>query len=89
MDFKNWITNFRFQLVGCDFGDSCKAHEGFLDAYQELRDRNVYKDILLATTQYPDYNIVVTGHSLGGAVATLLGAYLRDSKQILTPVALN
>lgn len=80
MDLKNWITNFRFQWVICEFGDNCKAHGGFVDAYEELRDRNVYKDVLLAKTQYPEYNIVVTGHSLGGAVASLLGAYLRDSK---------
>lgn len=78
IDLKNWITNFRFQWVDCDYGKNCKAHSGFLDAYQELRDRNVYKDVLLAKTQYPSYNIVVTGHSLGGAVASLLGAYLRD-----------
>ena len=38
----------------------------------------MYKDVLLAKTKYPTYDIVVTGHSLGGAVASLLGAYLRD-----------
>ncbi|KUI53627.1 Lipase [Cytospora mali] len=78
IDLKNWITNFRFEWVLCDFGDNCKAHGGFLDAYQELRDRNVYKDVLLAKTQYPKYDIIVTGHSLGGAVASILGAYLRE-----------
>lgn len=78
IDLENWITNFRFEWVICEFGDNCKGHAGFLDAYEELRDRNVYKDVLLAKTQYPQYNIVVTGHSLGGAVASLLGGYLRD-----------
>jgi hypothetical protein len=34
----------------------------------------------LALAQYPDYNLVVTGHSLGAGTATILAFLLRSSQ---------
>lgn len=32
-----------------------------------------------AVSQYPDYKLVFTGHSLGGALATIAAMVLRDA----------
>lgn len=73
---RNFIADLNFAYV--DFGCSgCSAHAGFATAWREPR-----SDILTAlkatTAQYPSYKLVVTGHSLGGAVATLAAADLRS-----------
>nr|CDX09897.1 lipase [Yarrowia alimentaria] len=54
----------------------CSIHAGFVgifnNSFKAIDSRlNLYK------AQYPDYKLVVTGHSLGGAVALLYGISLR------------
>lgn len=57
--------------------DGCKVHDGF---YRAMMDAAVVVEpvILTASENYPDYTVITTGHSLGGAVAALLGAHLRN-----------
>lgn len=57
--------------------DGCQVHEGF---YRAMLDAAtvVTPIILLAAEQHPDYRIVATGHSLGAAIAVLLGTKLRN-----------
>lgn len=55
----------------------CWAHLGFLYAYGEIVN-TVNSSLASATKLFPSYKITVAGHSLGGAVATLLGMHLRD-----------
>jgi pimeloyl-ACP methyl ester carboxylesterase len=52
------------------------VHAGFLTAWKEPRTQ-IISAIKAARTQYPSYKLVITGHSLGGAVATLAAADLR------------
>lgn len=64
----DWITDIIAQQVSFKpAGKSCKTHRGFTDVYLSARD-DVYR--LLGET---DRNkpLFVTGHSLGGALATL------------------
>ncbi|KAH6655776.1 Alpha/Beta hydrolase protein [Truncatella angustata] len=77
-DLHNWITNLRFLQTGCYWGSDCRVHEGFQQAYQDILNDNFYESLRQAIEDYPSYNITVTGHSLGGAVATLLGVYARE-----------
>jgi hypothetical protein len=46
-----------------------KAHRGFLDRYLQSKDQ--VEDILKNVQDKQDYSLTVTGHSLGGALATL------------------
>jgi len=54
-------------LIG--MGDA-KVHLGFLDAYNAVA-LNVLRMVQDQLTVHPSYRIIVTGHSLGGAIAAL------------------
>lgn len=49
----------------------CTVHKGFYDGSKEVYD-NMFTQIVALSREYPDYNMVVTGHSLGGAIAPIL-----------------
>jgi len=74
---RNWWANI--QLVWKDasvFCSDCKLHRGFYDAFTEA-----FPPILASVTslraQYPSYKLVVTGHSFGGALATITATEFR------------
>lgn len=51
---------------------NCTVHSGFMTSWENTR--SVLLDhVSEARRQYPDYKLVLAGHSLGGAVATLAG----------------
>lgn len=64
----NWISNVlasqkRFKYIK----DDCLTHRGFTDIYSSARDGI----ISTLTKLSPDKTLYITGHSLGGALATL------------------
>ncbi|EJT73606.1 hypothetical protein GGTG_07462 [Gaeumannomyces tritici R3-111a-1] len=75
---QNFITDviFRAQAADREFCAGCTVHAGFMYAHQEIVAR-VRAAVADALDEYPNHRVRVTGHSLGGAVATLLGATLR------------
>ena len=46
------------------------VHSGFGDDYDSIRD-NLWNLVTMARLKYPEYSLHFTGHSLGGALATL------------------
>ncbi|KAM5449383.1 putative feruloyl esterase [Microsporum audouinii] len=50
--------------------DDCMAHGGFIRSWENTRPE-IIPELLEIIEKYPDYQLVVTGHSLGGAVAAL------------------
>ncbi|RDL39227.1 uncharacterized protein BP5553_03567 [Venustampulla echinocandica] len=58
--------------------DGCSIHGGFNNAANDALGP-VKAAVATAKAAHPDYKIATTGHSLGGAVAAILGALLRNS----------
>lgn len=75
---RNWITNLLFSFEDCDFVEDCKVHKGFANAWDEVRD-SILASVSTAKAANPDFSVVATGHSLGGAIATIAAADLRRS----------
>lgn len=75
---QNWIDNLDVKLIDYDKCSGCQVHKGFHDAQQAA-----YSQVLSAVqdlkNQFPSYGIIVTGHSLGAALATLTALDLMDA----------
>jgi hypothetical protein len=73
----NWVTNLNYKTISTDLCNGCTAHGGFWQSWLDSR-----KDVRAAVKQlvrlYPNYKIAATGHSLGGAIASLAAAQLRN-----------
>ena len=74
---QDWETNLRHSLIPADLlhsaanGPTAKVHQGFREAFMSVRDQ--VERYLPCAMGLP---IFITGHSLGGALATLGAAYL-------------
>ena len=64
-------------LAPCDLDTGCALHPGFFLAWGEISG-DVQAALESVVALHASYAIVVTGHSLGGAGATIAGAYLRN-----------
>lgn len=67
---KNWIDNLDAILTSYPLCSKCEVHKGFYRAEQDSINNviSVVKDL---KSKYPSYSVIVTGHSLGAALATL------------------
>ncbi|RYP68134.1 hypothetical protein DL771_006876 [Monosporascus sp. 5C6A] len=77
ISIRNWIADLVFIQVPCDLVKNCALHAGFATAWAEIDDK-VLAGIKAAKAANPSYKIIFTGHSLGGAVATIGAGYIRD-----------
>ncbi|CAH0028958.1 unnamed protein product [Clonostachys rhizophaga] len=73
---KNWDTNFNTTLIPSDLKDGAKIHSGFSTAWNEIS-HDVFATLEEQVSEHPDYDIIITGGSLGGAVATIAAAHIR------------
>ena len=60
---------------------NCTVHAGFLSSWHNARGI-VLPHLSAARKRYADYDLVLVGHSLGGAVAALAGLEMRLSTQL-------
>ena len=85
---RNWLTNFNIPQVPTDICDGCLVHQGWWSAWYEAR-AGVLGSITGICDYYPGYQLVITGHSAGGAIATLAAAELRKMGYTAGLVCLN
>ncbi len=76
---KDWLRNFDIESIATEgYG---KVHKGFYEAYHETKNqlRNALEQ---AKQDNPSKGIWITGHSLGGAIATIAAAELFSTEKI-------
>ncbi|KID85842.1 lipase [Metarhizium guizhouense ARSEF 977] len=56
----------------------CRLHTGFFEGFKGIKNK-MLTTVQQQKTAHPDFQVVVTGYSLGAAVATLSAAYLRKA----------
>lgn len=74
------------ERMGSDFKEEVQVHSGFLNAYDSVRNRLL--SFIKTSISFKDgekdtaskWHVYVTGHSLGGALATLLALELSSSQ---------
>ncbi|KAL5118906.1 hypothetical protein ACEQ8H_003229 [Pleosporales sp. CAS-2024a] len=74
---RNWITDVVFPVVPTTICSTCLVSDGFWTSWLEAQS-TVLTAIASAQAQYPDYQLVATGHSLGGALASIAAGILRS-----------
>ncbi len=85
-DLENWILNLNFPEAEPyhDYSD-CYVHRGFFNGYWSIRE-GLELWIGELFSMYPDARLTITGHSLGGALATIcateLGIIYQGQKNI-------
>jgi predicted lipase len=66
----DWINDLKFMPADFAYGEkgntAIKVHQGFIEAYSSVREA-----MFKAAKETPHKQIICTGHSLGGALATL------------------
>lgn len=75
-DLRNWIADFLFIQTPYSYCDDCWVHDGFKESWDEISSY-AFDYVEAAFAAYPDYTLVLTGHSLGAAVATIAAVELR------------
>lgn len=73
---RNFIADGDFPLVPTDICDGCTADEGFWNSWLEAR-TGIMATLKSTHAQYPSSKVVVTGHSLGAAIAELATAEIK------------
>ena len=69
-NFQNWFTNLNVFFTTLEACDGCRVHAGFQNMWDQIR-----KDVIGALNDILDEEnireFLITGHSLGGAIAVL------------------
>jgi len=66
----DWVNNLDAILTDYPKCSGCSVHKGFYKAEQGIVSK-MLSEVQKLKTQFPSYTVVVTGHSLGAALATL------------------
>lgn len=79
---QNWVDDMYWKQLDVDYPgcDGAKVHHGFYNAYHNTLLRSgVLTAVQKAKEFYGDIKVMVTGHSMGGAMAAFCGLDLRLS----------
>jgi predicted lipase len=73
----DWVNNLDAVLTTYPKCSGCEVHKGFYDAQQSVWPQ-ILDQVQALRAKFPAYTTVVTGHSLGAAMATLTTLELLD-----------
>ena len=73
---RNYVADADFPLVPTDICTGCTADQGFYNSWLEAR-TGILATLKTTATEYPSSKVIVTGHSLGGAIADFAAAEIR------------
>ena len=85
--FEDWLLDFEFwQKQYPMYGSSAYVHHGFLDAWNYLKNdvKNAINNVFNKYPNTKDYEVAISGHSMGASVSTLMMADFM-SNQTQTP----
>ncbi|KAF2801051.1 alpha/beta-hydrolase [Melanomma pulvis-pyrius CBS 109.77] len=74
---QNWVTDFSFVTTKSTLCADCDVSSGFWDSWNEAQE-GVLAAVATARKENPSFQVIATGHSLGGALATIAAGVLRD-----------
>lgn len=86
--FENLKALLKLGMVDTGICTGCKAHEGFNQAWLDVKDTvvgEIRKQI--SNSANAKFKVVVTGHSLGAAIATVAAADLRSTFPVVDLVS--
>ena len=69
-DIANWIDNIRITFADYPYCSGCQVHKGWYETYKNVIDQ-IMTDVSALNIEFPNYKVIVTGHSLGAALAGL------------------
>ena len=73
--FTDWMYNIQYKQAVIK--NNIRVHSGYLKLlFMDNLYHRIYEQINTLVRQYPENDIFLTGHSAGGALATLLGYFL-------------
>ncbi|KAL8712802.1 MAG: hypothetical protein Q9220_003010 [cf. Caloplaca sp. 1 TL-2023] len=75
---RNFVADADFPVTPTDICTGCTAHQGFYLSWIEAR-AGVLAALKTAAASHPSNRVIVTGHSLGGAIADFAAAEIRKS----------
>ena len=82
VNFQNWATNINFLQMTFPYANNgAQVHRGFYETYMavEAQTMGALNQIL---AQHPNAKLVITGHSLGAALATFAAVHIRLQTKI-------
>jgi hypothetical protein len=80
VSLSNWIADIKYFQTDCseNGGKGAMCSIGFLGFWEQSRP-GALKGIEQGFKEHPDYQLVVTGHSLGGAAAVYAASEFRKT----------
>jgi Lipase (class 3) len=81
---QDWLSNVDMDAVTIP-NSTCEVHEGYYQAYHNFEYKQQVEDFIYqCQTDCPDCDVVLTGHSQGGSIATIVAIDLLLQQQSTT-----